>query len=93
MRKQYDRWVVRDYEGLLHAALVYRQFGGDEGDITLIQVSTACRPAVQQVTNSKNDDWSGAQLPLVPLGNSFIVEWRVRATPTCLECIVAPVLE
>lgn len=89
---KYDYWVIRDDVGLLHNALVYRQFDA-EGMLLVFQVSTACRPAVQQFFNVNRYDWSGTRLPRVSHGNFLIVEWRVREVPTCLECVVAPELK
>lgn len=89
-QNRYDRWVVRDDTGLLHNALVYRQFDA-VGDLKVFQVSTACCPAVKQY--SMPSTYVGTMPKNVNHGNFLIVEWRVREAPTCLECVVAPVLE
>jgi hypothetical protein len=88
-QSKYDHWIVRDDVGLLHNALVYRQYDA-EGRVLVFQVSTACAPSVQQYDNTAKHDWAGVRLPHVQVGDFLIVEWRVREVTSCLQCIVAP---
>lgn len=86
---RYDRWVIRDDVGLLHNALVFRVFD-DNGNIRVFQVSTACAPVVKQY--KANPDHPSNLPPSVSHGDFLIVEWHVREAPTCLICVIAPVI-
>lgn len=86
MQTKYDVWSVRDAAGLIHTAKVGRFYNG--GSLRAIQVATACHPAVKQVTNDRNQDWSSAALlPQIVLADFVITEWRLREDPTCIACM------
>jgi hypothetical protein len=95
-------WAVRDDAGLVHTASVTRFVDGKD-NITALHVSTGCVVRVAQMRNSNGEPWTRFQLPRVliyaasestnyedvAVPRFTIVEWDVRATPTCFGCVMA----
>lgn len=94
-------WAVRDDAGLVHTASVTRFEDNDK--ITALHVSTGCVPRVAQRRNENGEPWTRFHLPNVliyaasestiyqdvAVPRFTIVEWDVRATPTCFGCAMA----
>jgi hypothetical protein len=85
-----DYWVVRDEGGMLHAAMLMRQFSDDDEDLLLgFQIATGCAPAVKRYDLPvPHHVLRPEDMPSVMHGGFHIVEWRVRENPTCLACII-----
>jgi hypothetical protein len=92
---KYDFWVCRDSDGLLHNVKVGR-FYNAAGQLTQVQLASACRPRVQQEIIKPADGYHAHHLPPITLGNAWgkdrvtIVEYRIREAPTCVRCATAP---
>ena len=83
-----ERWIVRDYGGVLHNAMVARYFN-HAGQLVTLQVATACHPFVTQfaIDEENRGRYSGRQLPGVHHGGFAIVDWKVNEAPTCMRCL------
>jgi hypothetical protein len=85
-------WVCRGVNGLLHVAKIERVFN-TQGVLVHMQGCTACLPRLQSCRVPRGD-WGGKNLPQLTLdagdGYSWIllIEYWVRETPTCLNCVV-----
>lgn len=82
-------WSVRDETGMVHRVAIVRYYWKD-GTVRAFHVSSACRPGMTRVTNSKKADWGGVRLPPMVHETITLVEWNVHEEPTCLACLVVP---
>jgi hypothetical protein len=94
MRTQFDIWVCRDTNDLLHVVRMMRYFNSLDY-LVHMNGSLACWP---WVTGQRclGGDWRGNKLPpfthRVPVGRGddiTLIEYWVREAPTCVRCVVS----